>query len=219
MSNKNRQRQFYNNQEGYSKVEDQSQDSQEVTEQTTEQVVEQEVTEVAQQEPVQIQTPQVTVAKVQETAPVQETKPVKQEGFTPVFKVELELNNYAEAMDRKKAINPEVGGKWQFSLYQFIKTLLNSPNQEEFNKEWTTLLNFFAKNKDGIFNEQYLFRFPEHWPGSPVEYATFRRVLFTIIETTDPKTRRKAVTTLDLTKVTEGLTEAQKQRLFNFYGV
>jgi len=143
----------------------------------------------------------------------------QQKGFTPVYKVELDLTNYAEAMDKEKAINPEEGGRWQYSLYTTIKDILNAKDQEEFNKEWNTVLTFFNKNKDGIFNENFIYRFPEHWPGSATEYTTFRRIIHVILQTADVKNRKKTVESIKFDMVTEHLTEDQKNKLFAFYNV
>lgn len=143
----------------------------------------------------------------------------KPEGFTPVFKIELDLNNYAEAMDKTKAINPEEGGRWQYSLFNTIKSILNAPDQETFNKEWNTVLNYFNKNKDGIFNENFIFRFPQNWPGSPQEFTMHRRIVYTLIQTANPKTRNKTIADINMSMVTEGMTEKQRNHLNAFYNV
>lgn len=140
-----------------------------------------------------------------------------QKGFKPVYKVELELTGYAEAMDKKNVMVPEVGGKWQYSLFKAIKSTFAAATQEAFNSEFNTILSFFNKNKDGIFNEKFIFRFPENWPGSPNEYTQNRRLVYLIIQTADPKARRKALDEINMEMVAEGLQEDQKQKLFNFY--
>lgn len=138
-------------------------------------------------------------------------------GFTPVHKIELELISYNEAMKRGKAIVPQEGGKWQYSLFNTIKSVFSAKTQEEFNAEFNTILNFFNKNKDGIFNEKFIFRFPQHWPGSDNEYSLARRLIYLIIQTADPSKRKKALDSINLESVTNGLTEDQKQKLFSFY--
>ena len=134
-----------------------------------------------------------------------------------MYKVELELIGYAEAMDKKNSMVPEAGGKWQYSLFKAIKSIFNAATQEAFNNEFNTILSFFNKNKDGIFNEKFIFRFPENWPGSPNEYTQNRRLIYLIIQTADPKTRRKALDEINMEMIAEGLTEAQRGMLFNFY--
>lgn len=135
-----------------------------------------------------------------------------------VTKIESELTNYMEVMDPKKPIDPNVGAQWQYSLLQTMKSILNQPEFSVFAKEWTVLLNFFNKNKDEMFNENYMFRFPQNWTGSQTEFSQFRRLVFLAIQTADPKDRKKATSHMDMTKVTEGMTEAQASKLLNFYG-
>jgi len=167
-----------------------------------------------QEETSTVETISTAVKEPDETVTIQPAK----EGFKPVFKIELELTSYAEAMDKAKAIDPEEGGRWQYSLFTTIRNTLNNKSQEEFNKEWNTMLLFFNKNKASIFNENFMFRFPEQWPGSANEFTIFRRIVYTIIQTADPKARKKAIAEINLDMVTTGLTEAQRSNLLNFYG-
>ena len=177
------------------------------TEEVTQETVEETVIET-----VEVQEPEVVKETVSEATPA-----TIQEGFTPVYKVELELTGYAEAMDKKNTVVPEQGGKWQYSLFKAIKSCFAAKSQEDFNNEFNTILSFFNKNKDGIFNEKFIFRFPENWPGSPTEYTQNRRLVYLIIQTADAKARKKALEQINMEMVAEGMTEAQKQMLFNFY--
>lgn len=141
----------------------------------------------------------------------------KKEGFTPVLKVQLDLTNYAEAMDKKKSIVPQEGGKWQYSLFTTLKDVLNAKDQAAFNSEWNTALMFFHKEKDGIFNENFLFRFPAEWPGSATEFTLFRRLVYMMIQTANPKTRKAELGVVNLELVVEGLNQNQRTKLLNFY--
>lgn len=162
-------------------------------------------------------------------APVVQEKPVEkpvapapkptQQGFTPVYNVQLELANYAEAMDKKNAIVPEDGGKWQYSLFSTLKKALSAKDQEAFNNEWNTALVFFHQNKDGIFNENFIFRFPEQWPGSSSEFVTFRRLVYMMLQTADAKGRKAALQNINMELVVDGLKQDQRTRLLNFYEV
>ena len=140
-----------------------------------------------------------------------------QKGFKPVYKVELELTGYAEAMDKSKPMVPAEGGKWQYSLFKAIKSIFLAKSQEDFNNEFNTVLSFFNKNKEGTFNEKFIFRFPENWAGSQNEYTQNRRLIYLIIQTADPKGRKKALDEINMELVAAGMSEAQKQMLFNFY--
>jgi hypothetical protein len=187
-----------------------------VTETVSDVKVEVEV-EVQEKEVVK-QEPDVIEPVVKEQVQVAVVQP-KSEGYKPVYKIQLELNNYAEAMDNKKAINPEEGGRWQYSLFSVLKSILNVSSQEEFNKEWNTVLGYFNENKDGIFNEKFMFRFPEHWSGSTTEYTLFRRLVYTIIQTAAPKGRKKALGDINMAMVTESMTEPQRNKLLSYYGL
>lgn len=213
MSNKNRNRQFFTKDE---KMED---TNVVVTEKNEEAVSDEvvETKEVVSAAPAVVEAVQTKTEEVKE-----EPKDVKRqakEGFKPVFKIENSLASYAEAMDRKNSIVPEEGGRWQYSLYTTIKSILNTTNSEDFTKEWSTLLHFFNKNKDGIFNENFIFRFPEQWPGSTTEFTIFRRIVYMVIQTADPKERKKALASINMAMVVEGLNEDAKNKIFSFYGV
>lgn len=223
MSNKNRnQQQYFSTKTATPKSEDLQSISDEDLQQQQDQVT-------AETNIEQVNTTEVKVVE----EPIVKTKPAKvvesvteqpkasttqnQKGFKPVYKTELELTNYAEAMNKNNTIIPEQGGKWQYSLFNIIKSCFEAKTQEEFNREFATILNFFQKNKDGIFNEKFIFRFPENWPGSDVEYTQNRRIIYLIIQTADPKTRKKALEQINMELVSEGMPEAHKQMLFNFY--
>lgn len=163
--------------------------------------------------------PEVTEAPVQaKPEPTVKPTPTKQ-GNMDVYKVESELTSYMEAMLPSAAVNPEVGGKWQFSLLTLIKGILQTPEQDAFNVKWGTLLSFFHKYEKELFNMNYAFRFPQNWPGSDAEFTLFRRVVMLAIMTADPKTRKKEIKAMaNLDAVTSVMSEDQKARLLSFYG-
>ena len=163
---------------------------------------------VVVKEPVQEKAIEVVATPVSKT---------QQEGFTPVYNVQLDLTNYAEHMDPKKSMVPEEGGKWQYGLFGTLKGVLNSKDQEEFNKAWNTALVFFHQNKDGMFNENFMFRFPEQWPGSATEFTSFRRIIYLMIATANAKTRKSELKHINMELVVEGLNQAQRSKLLNFY--
>jgi len=167
----------------------------------------------------QEQAPQVTEPSYTKEIPVQPQikktpEPVK---FLAVHRVEMELNNYLEVMGLGKPITPELGGTWQYSLYQTLKGIFAAKDQVTFNAEWGTLLHFFGQNQDNVFNDKFMFRFPEYWSGSANEFTLFRRLIYVAMETTNIKTRKNDIKNLNLDKATEGLPEEQKNKLINFY--
>lgn len=196
------------------KVEVKQSEVEEVQTSSEEQV--QESTEVESTPVVQVkETPKPEV----KTSAKEQSKPQPKESFTPVFKVEIDLISYSEVMDPKNSISSEEGAKWQYNLFSVIRRTFNVSTQEEFNKEWTTILNFFNKHKDGIFNERYMFRFLENWPGSPSEYIAFRDMVFLLIQTADPKVRKSYLRDKTTDHYANVLTEQQKNTLLAYYEV
>lgn len=182
------------------------------------------VTESTQETPAVVTTASPAVNDVapvsvvdQVTVPEVQPKETSNKEFTPVFRIELELKIYAEEMHPGKAISHEEGAKRQSGLYKLIMSILSTPNQADFNKEWNTLLSFFHQNSDGVFNEKYMFRFADRWLDGPTSYAFFRRIIYTIIQTANPATRRKAMESIVMERLIDGLTFDQKQKLVNFY--
>ena len=190
--------------EGTTEPQDKGEETSQETQESTE--------EVTTSTPAVIEAPQA--------APV-ETKPApviqSEKGFKPVYKIEANLIGYSEAMAIGKPITPEEGGKWQYSLYKTILGVLNNQNAEEFKAEMQTLLQYFFQNKDNIFNEKFIYRFPAQWPGSQTEFNLYRRVVFVLIQTANPKTRAKEAGKLNLEKAAEGMTEDQKNKFINFF--
>lgn len=168
--------------------------------------------EVTTSTPAVIETPQAAPVEVKSAPVIQSEK-----GFKPVYKIEANLIGYSEAMAIGKPITPEEGGKWQYSLYKTILGVLNNQNAEEFKAEMQTLLQYFFQNKDNIFNEKFIYRFPAQWPGSQTEFNLYRRVVFVLIQTANPKTRAKEAGKLNLEKAAEGMTEDQKNKFINFF--
>jgi len=179
-----------------------------------EEVTQSSVQEEVTQSPVVQETPK---PEVKQTQAKEVVKPQPKESFTPVFKVEIDLIAYSEALDKSKIVSSEEGAKWQYSLFTTLKRTLNNPSQEEFNKEWTTILNFFHKNKDGIFNEYRMFLHLENWPGSPNEYIAFRSLVFLLIQTADPKVRKTYLRDKTTEQYGNFLTEHQKNTLLAYY--
>ncbi|EKD89595.1 MAG: hypothetical protein ACD_33C00036G0006 [uncultured bacterium] len=137
--------------------------------------------------------------------------------FKPVTKFEMALVAYLEVMGKTKIVNPEEGGKQQYGLWLTIQEILNSKDQQEFNNAWNTILNFTNKHKDDVFNENFIFRFPEYWTGSDKEFSNFRRLVYLIITSNNVSTRKKSLESINLEKTCETLSEMQKNKIFNFY--
>lgn len=157
--------------------------------------------------------------KSDETKKTTTTVSSDKKGFKPVYKIELELTSYMEEMNPKKPIDPEVGGKWQYSLYTILRNIFNTDSQEQFNAEFNTVLGFFHKNKksDNALSENFIYR-PYMWTGSEKEYVVFRKLIQLIIETADHKARKSFASKIDFSKTFGELKEQERQLLINFYG-
>lgn len=155
--------------------------------------------------------PQVTVQEVKET----NEKPIQPKKGNKAMAVRLFLDNYKEALDPKKAINPEEGVKWSMSLHKVFLDALNKKEYNEFKEEWTEIINYFRENKDNpYFNENAIFRFTPYWYGSE---KLFRRLAMLIIYSTTPEGRKVIIEKTDFNTYLEGLTEEQKLKLITFY--
>lgn len=166
-------------------------------------------TESPTQVPVPV--PQVLSAQIQQT--------FTQQGSNLMKSTQVDLISYIEAMDPKKPINPKEGGRWQYSLFTIIRNTLNTEDQELFNQLWNSILIEAYKQKDAVFSENFVFRFPAEWPGTSNEYTSFRRLITLINMSANPQTRRQEVANLNIQKVTEFLSQAQHAKIVNFYGV
>jgi len=157
---------------------------------------------------------QVNVQKTTETKEVNEEFVQPKRG-SKVMATRLFLDNYKEALDPKKAINPEEGVKWSMSLHKVFLDALNKKEYNEFKEEWTEIINYFRENKDNpYFNENAIFRFTPYWYGSE---KLFRRLAMLIIYSTTPESRKVIIEKTDFNTYLEGLTEEQKQKLITFY--
>lgn len=184
------------------------------------------VTEEQQEEQPKVVATEEVVEKQEEPQVVQEEPKknksavsVEKKGFKPVYKIELELTSYMDEMNPKKPIDPEVGGKWQYSLYTILRNIFNTDSQEQFNAEFNTVLSFFHKNKknDNALSENFIYR-PYMWTGSDKDYVVFRKLIQLIIETADPKVRKSFASKVDFSRTFAEMKEQERQLLINFYG-
>lgn len=169
--------------------------------------------------PVPTQTPTQAPTVAPSPLPIQIQQTSTQQGNNLVKSTQVDLISYIEAMDPKKPINPKEGGRWQYSLFTIIRNTLNTDDQELFNQLWNSILIEAYKQKDAVFSENFVFRFPAEWPGTSNEYTSFRRLITLINMSANPQTRRQEVANLNIQKVTEFLTQAQHAKIVNFYGV
>ena len=131
--------------------------------------------------------------------------------------VELDLANYMEAVHPSKTVTGEFGAGWQNSLYQTLKRVINNTNPDTFKVEWNTLLNFFHRHQDEMFNENFIFRFGANWKGSAKDFTAFRHLVYLAVRTADPKTRQKEARDFSINRVIQGMPAHAANNLINFY--
>lgn len=130
-----------------------------------------------------------------------------------------ELNAYANAMHAQSGIDSNQGGLKQYELWQTVKSIIAPDDgQEAFNARWNMLLDFVKQYIGSVFSETQLFRFPDSWYGTTTEFNAYRRLLYLIMRTCDPVTRKENLRyiVLDIA-LSEGFTEPEKNKISNFY--
>ena len=110
-----------------------------------------------------------------------------------------------------------VDGRWPYSLLTLLKSVLQTPTQEMYEKEWTAVLGFFNKNRGGLFDVGHIMRFGDNWPGSEIEFTLYRRLIWLCCETCDPRTRATNIKTINLTRSGEGLSDMCVNRIIGYY--
>lgn len=129
------------------------------------------------------------------------------------------LEEYLSRMAPGKPVNGPEGGKFQYGLWLTIKNILAANDSQDFKVKYNTLLAFANKHRKGLFSENYLYRYPEHWVGSDNEFTIFRRIGHVVMNTCDNSTRAASLLEINIEKAIEGLSEKEKNNIINFYGV
>jgi len=129
------------------------------------------------------------------------------------------LEQYFNEMKPGKPIQGDIGGKLQYGLWLNIKNILATSDKISFSVKFNTLLSFANKHRTGLFSENYLFRFPEHWVGSDAEFTSFRHILHVIISTCDNSNRVNGLKEINMEKALEGFNEQEKSNIISFYNL
>lgn len=127
--------------------------------------------------------------------------------------IESELTALVRDINPKQPVQP----RWQYTLFNMMKSILETQDNAEFHQQWSALLNFYHAAKGSAFSDMYILRFSDEWPGSDSEFSMFRRLVHIVSQTSDPQTRRKSATMINFSRATEGLGEDAGNRLIGFY--
>jgi hypothetical protein len=128
------------------------------------------------------------------------------------------LDIYKKNMAPKVPVEPSDGAKYQNNLWKVIQSVLENAPENEFTKIWSIVLIYIHVEREGVFNDKYLYRFAEHWGWGLDELNTFQRVLHLATLTADSTTRKENLKKVSMSKITaSGFSERAKQRISNYY--
>lgn len=146
--------------------------------------------------------------------PTPTTTPViSQPQKVTMLPIQSELTALAQDINPKLPVQP----RWQYTLFNLMKSVLETQDNSEFHQQWSALLNFYHAAKGTAFSDMYILRFSDEWPGSDSEFSLFRRLVHVVSQTSEPQTRRKSAVMINFSRATEGLGEDAGNRLIGFY--
>lgn len=152
--------------------------------------------------------------------PMEEPMFVKLSNSTPVNKpmpqnrILTELTNLSKQIEDPKS---KISANWQYSLYNILIEALSTNDVDEFNRNWTTVLNFLHEKRNTRFSINYILSPNEGWLGSDMESSNYRRLLWLATETAMPHLRKSGARTIMLSKMSEGLSELAYNNLLSYY--
>lgn len=127
------------------------------------------------------------------------------------------MKEYVDRMRPGVAHGESEGAMLQVKLYRTIQSVLRQKGAA-FNKLYGELLSVVNANRNGCFNERYLFRYFTTVNLPAPERKNFERILNLIITTCDPATRTVASKQVDIDATMEGFKDSEMhQRVIAFY--
>lgn len=146
------------------------------------------------------------------------TNPSVSQGTTtvnPLMALEMSLENYKT--DITKQTDPVNTAKSQIGFLKLLRSILNSPTQEEVNAKWNKVLSFANKNVKQGMNEYHMFKGAASWTGSVTEFNILRHLNWLIIQTANPETRKAYLRSINLEMILANLNQTERAALINFY--
>jgi hypothetical protein len=136
--------------------------------------------------------------------------------LTPV----LDIINYTSTMRPGVRNDEQLVLAAQMSLYRSILLIIRT-SEESFKLAWLTLLRLVQEHKyNGAWRDDYLFRGMENIGLNKTQRDFFVSILTLLKETSDPATRKQNVKRMKFDREMRSvLTEADRQRLKEFYGI
>jgi hypothetical protein len=125
---------------------------------------------------------------------------------------------YAVAMHPAIPVHANEGCRHQINLYENLVTFFNV-GTEEFRRVFGTILFVIADLKEsGAFKHSHIFRFLPEMPMDSEKRKHFQAMLHTLVVLSNPEDRATVVKQTNMSKATEGLSEAGRQRFQSFFG-
>lgn len=131
------------------------------------------------------------------------------------------LFGYMEEMRPRRQMSPKDGGSHQANFYRLIRYMFITENVN-FSKVFGVFLAVINEFKDNgkVFNERYLFRFPESIQLNQSEADTYWKWLHLFLVTSDVKDRKNALGQVNVGKaLSQNLTEEARNKIINFYNI
>ncbi len=126
------------------------------------------------------------------------------------------LENYMKKMSPGLVAGDREGGMTQFNFHGTIVQLLNNPDYDLFRNGLLILCAYFNAFEKGSFNERYLFRFSEQWPGGADKLVNFHATL-NLLKIIANKQERPVDKFISLERTyNTGFTELAKENISRF---
>lgn len=167
------------------------------------------------EEPVQEEVTQIKVTE-DKPAPVVKAPLAKLTGSAVLEGIKDNLDNYLVTMKPGVAHAGNIGMITQTGLYRTIRTIMRL-EQKEFHLAFSSLLEVVNAHRKEHFNERYAYRYFDTLKLSNKDRTIFENLMNLLMTTCDPTMRSKALNQVDLVKTTEGLDEAEAQKVKGFY--
>ena len=128
------------------------------------------------------------------------------------------MMTYVEKL--KSAKNPEQKADAQVLFFNTMKTALDAENQQEFRREWNTILNFVNKHADQI-NPMTMLQGSDMWAYGLEQHTAYRTLAFMAYMSRDPEDRfnRKDFDGAVVARVIGTISQEAVNRISSFYNI
>jgi hypothetical protein len=137
-----------------------------------------------------------------------------------VAAVRHDLAEYIKNMAPGKAISEKLGSFHQVRLFNVLLAVINRYSDDDFRTSMGIISELFRAEANGVFGEQYVFRFMEHVELSSPRIKLFQRLLNMFIVMAEPKSRKAALRQLNWQETLSGeITNDARNRVLNYFNV